>query len=114
MSFSAFIIQILCFLYFRTNLVYSSQQWQFIISCNCYLFNVFCHTFCACGGDPVKKWSLGLFGICYSCHSIFFQGIMFFLISASVKGCERERGWNQQIMMIENGRFYHSMYLGIL
>jgi hypothetical protein len=24
------------------------------------------------------------------------------------------RGWNQQIMMLENGRFYHSMYLGIL
>ena len=24
------------------------------------------------------------------------------------------RGWNQQIMMLENGRFHHSMYLGIL
>ena len=24
------------------------------------------------------------------------------------------RGWNQQILMLENGRFYHSMYLGIL
>ena len=30
------------------------------------------------------------------------------------KGCHKERGWNQQIMMLENGRFYHSMYLGIL
>ena len=28
--------------------------------------------------------------------------------------CHRQRGWNQQIMMLENGRFYHSMYLGIL
>jgi hypothetical protein len=31
-----------------------------------------------------------------------------------VRGCHRERGWNQQIMMLENGRFHHSMYLGIL
>ena len=30
------------------------------------------------------------------------------------RGCHRERGWNQQIMMLENGRLYHSMYLGIL
>ena len=30
------------------------------------------------------------------------------------RGCHRQRGWNQQIMMLENGRFYHSMYLGIL
>ena len=30
------------------------------------------------------------------------------------RGCHSERGWNQQIMMLENGRFYHSMYLGIL
>jgi hypothetical protein len=32
----------------------------------------------------------------------------------SRRGCHRERGWNQQIMMLENGRLYHSMYLGIL
>jgi hypothetical protein len=31
-----------------------------------------------------------------------------------IRGCHRERGWNQQIMMLENGRLYHSMYLGIL
>ena len=30
------------------------------------------------------------------------------------RGCHREMGWNQQIMMLENGRFHHSMYLGIL
>ena len=30
------------------------------------------------------------------------------------RGCHKERRWNQQIMMLENGRFYHSMYLGIL
>ena len=27
------------------------------------------------------------------------------------RGCHRARGWNQQIMMLENGQFYHSMYL---
>ena len=30
------------------------------------------------------------------------------------RGCHRERGWNQQTMMLENGRLYHSMHLGIL
>ena len=30
------------------------------------------------------------------------------------RGYHRERGWNQQIMMLENGRFYHLMYLRIL
>ena len=29
---------------------------------------------------------------------------MFELIDFS-RGCHRERGWNQQIMMLENGRF---------
>jgi hypothetical protein len=29
------------------------------------------------------------------------------------RGCHKERGWNQQIMMLENGRFHHSLYLGI-
>jgi hypothetical protein len=27
------------------------------------------------------------------------------------RGCHRERGWNRQISMLENGRFYHSMYV---
>jgi hypothetical protein len=30
------------------------------------------------------------------------------------RGCHREMGWNQQTMMLENGRLYHSMHLGIL
>jgi isoprenylcysteine carboxyl methyltransferase (ICMT) family protein YpbQ len=25
------------------------------------------------------------------------------------RGCHRDKGWNQQIMMLENGRLYHSM-----
>ena len=35
-------------------------------------------------------------------------------VLSTSRGCHTERGWNQQIMMLENGRFYHSMYLGIL
>ena len=31
-----------------------------------------------------------------------------------IRGCHRERGWNRQINMLENGRFYHSMYIRIL
>jgi hypothetical protein len=41
-------------------------------------------------------------------------GVENMMLQASVRGCHRERGWNQQIMMLENGRLYHSMYLGIL
>ena len=39
--------------------------------------------------------------------------IWYFRFPPSIK-LTATRGWNQQIMMLENGRLYHSMYLGIL
>jgi hypothetical protein len=33
-------------------------------------------------------------------HELIFDNVVY-----QSRGCHRERGWNQQIMMLENGRF---------
>ena len=40
---------------------------------------------------------------------VFDDHNIYFCVKAQIRGCHRERGWNQQIMMLENGRLYHSM-----
>jgi hypothetical protein len=50
--------------------------------------------------------------------SIFVQWpgniiVLFYLLHKRLSNLYIIRGWNRQIMMLENGRFYHSMYLGI-
>jgi hypothetical protein len=81
-----------------------------------FLFDYYCHNYMTSSEVKlnVQRLYKNIKGQMYWIRLLNKYWMMRGTYFHSSRGCHRERGRNQQIMMLENGRFYHSMYLGIL